>query len=888
MADNFTGHISGTPVDLRVVEFFKSSPSAPLRDHLLPDDANDYICLGHFDLIHVREVPQKGDSLRSIEADHQSQHIQNSNYTSPLYLLHYPDASANLKKFWDVPLCCMAVSRIHFSPFNSQGLSLENENGMEPYIQVLKDAVMNLANQSQDPSLGDISVLIEGEWVHCVFYHTLELGDIAAVLKSNSMASCLHVLRRLLETAPVGDVYSYCGVHTALLGENTSVHAAAEIWDATGKAAEPYSCHGASDAIRQTLPNASIRFSVHSSRCAELFWEDLSTIPGIPKSRSFVIGTADAILDMSGCTLETYLEYTRGLLWKTYALPKSGSQGVIQVDMHDAFDDVISRIGIPYGAIFESARLPEKNIPPDCLLAIQNNLRQKLAKVTKTFGQEPWAAALSAQTNTLITMMENCVMDDLSILIWPSVSALMERLNSVSTITLDQASDIRSFLDKWDILKSDITRLEGQLVQSPELYASRYYTPATLMVFYMALLNAYNELLLSVNQDKHRQDFIPLITYDVEPRANTLCILDSACGSGGSPAEIEYEGRTPLLVSLPVSLMFRPFDVSNILCHEMSHYTGDSTRLREKRFHSILHACAAMIAKAWCLDGQIKYRLRGNSSEDILEKIIIKLKDCYHEICKENHFYLNQAKIFLPQALSQVFLDQNFQSTLVAKYLSTEVLRKSFIEYTQKFSPYMRYEILKDLKADLETLLLLYQECYADLAAILCLGLTEQEYFLSMFYWEWKYIGARKQSNEHKLQLLSFQAALVLDVVSACKLVSKSSFNRAASQEMLEAFQQWREQVRYYQDEMAKKGDVQFLNSDNKLIAIQGEYLSLKSYLTQCAQKLTEGLKNQDTAKKQAEIRKMLSAVAAGPDFKEVHKIIADYRSSLFYSRAMP
>ena len=887
MADNFTGCISGTPVDLRVAEFFKSSPSAPLRKNLLPDDANDYMCLGHFDLIHIREVPKKGDALRSIEDDYQSQYIQSSNYISPLYLLHYPGESAELKKFWDTPFCCMAVSRIHFSPFHFQGISHETENGMEPYIQVLKDAISGLSaqppEQAPDGSLGETSIFIAGEWVHCVFYHTLELGDIVAVLKSNSMESCLHVLRRLLETAPVGDVYSYCGVHTALLEAGTSARDAAGIWDAGWTAGKSYSCHGAVDSIRKTLPNASIRFSVHSSRCAEQFWKDLSAIEGIPGNISFVIGTADAMLDMSGCTLETYLEYTRGLLWNTYSLAKDSGQDLVEIDMHDAFDDIISRIGVPYGEIYKDARFPEKNVPHTCLFAIQENLRQKLANVSGTFGQEPWATALAAQTNTLITMMENCVMDDLSILIWPSVSALMERLNSISSITPEQALGVRLFLDKWDILKSDITRLEGQLVQSPELYSSRYYTPATLMVFYMALLHAYNELLLAVNQDDYRQDFIPLITYDVEPRANTLCILDAAYGAGGSSANAHYDGNTPLLVSLPVSLMFRPFDISIILCHEMSHYTGDRTRLREQRFDSILSACAARIAKAWLLDGQTEYPLRANGSSEVLKQLRNELRECYHEIYGKDAIYLNQVKQGLPNVLSQIFLKQELQSKLIAKYLNGESLRRNFIEYTQKFTPYMRHKLLQDLKTDLERLLLLYQECYADLAAILCLGLTEQEYFLSMFYWEWKYIEARKQSSEEQLQQLSFQAALVLDVVSACGMVSERSFARGVSQEMKEAFQRWKEQVKYYQDEMGKKGDVLFQGSKEKLIAIQGEYLSLKRYLTQCAQELTEGLKDADIAERQATIREMLSAVAAGPDFKAVHKIIADYRRAQFH-----
>lgn len=173
-------------------------------------------------------------------------------------------------------------------------------------------------------------------------------------------------------------------------------------------------------------------------------------------------------------------------------------------------------------------------------------------------------------------MMGNCITDDLSILIWPSVKALIDRLSYLfaqsSKIGRKQESEISEFLNCWDILENDVSRMEGELSQKPELLSSRYYIPATLLAFYMSLLHKYNEFLLAANGETG-QSYIPLITYNVEPRASTHCILDP---STDDPNKEVYQKVTPLLVSLPVSMLYSPLETVIVLCHEMSHYTEPS------------------------------------------------------------------------------------------------------------------------------------------------------------------------------------------------------------------------------------------------------------------------------------------------------------------------
>lgn len=361
--------------DLRVVEFIKASSASPLRDQL-NQDANNYVCLGHFDRFHAHKVERASNVFLSIEQDYRS---KNNNYTYPLYLLHYPIDSSILDTFWDTPLCCMAVSRVHFDPFSKREATAE-KGGKEQDIADLQKALASLSDELPNgcPRLGETTILVEGELVHCVFYHTLELGDIVAVLKSNSMGSCLHTLRRLLETAAVGDVYTYCGIHTALfMGD--SVETAAKKWEEAFQTSRKYSCYSVETALQERLPIASIRFSVRNARCAKKFWDTLPLDP--PEGVSFVTGTADAIVHLDKHTFLELVTYIKGLLQNRYPVA-NGRENTFEVDMYDAFDDIITRVGIPYGDVYSGAEIPKRRWSTNKIQHIQDALKRSVGKLS--------------------------------------------------------------------------------------------------------------------------------------------------------------------------------------------------------------------------------------------------------------------------------------------------------------------------------------------------------------------------------------------------------------------------------------------------------------------------------------------------------------------------
>ena len=161
------------------------------------------------------------------------------------------------------------------------------------------------------------------------------------------------------------------------------------------------------------------------------------------------------------------------------------------VSMHDAFGDIITRLGVSYDKTYGLAPAPGPKESIPALKRTQESLKNAVGDLPDK--QTRWFPILAAQIDSLITMMGNCITDDLSILIWPSVQALIDRLSYLSKgnyrIGRKQEAEIGEFLNCWDILENDVSRMEGELSQKPELLSSRYYIPASLLAFYMALLH---------------------------------------------------------------------------------------------------------------------------------------------------------------------------------------------------------------------------------------------------------------------------------------------------------------------------------------------------------------------------------------------------------------
>lgn len=847
--------------DLREIRFAKASSQNDFGK-LLNDAVEDsYICLGHFDVIKVAKLrPANDETIFDIinNACHnncESTDIggrlddKNSNYEYPLYVIN-DDFSEKINNFWEEKLAYFAVSRVHCSEVN--------ETPQKDVLKMVKQLEKEYPCTSSDKNVGEVTLKIKNQLVHCVIYNTLELGDVSVITKSSSLVSCLTFLKELLQFENVGDVYSYCGIHKDLISDRI-----------TSTQKELIQIEGSDK--KETLafadekvPFISIRFSVRSIRYAESILEKLNLWDKV----FYITGTADAILQMNDTAAEDIINVFKKLINETFEF-KDGDISK-NISIFEAFDDIITRIGLEFGDISKRSKKPWEIAEKNLNFSKETDDFLKEIRVHVSDKNPAWLHVLLIQYNTLKTMLRNCVMDDLSLLIWPSVSAFVQRLSCLCVDSERQDivksnsrffSDIKVFLNGWSVLADDIAHLESQLTQNPELQAARYYIPSTLLSVYMAFLDKFNQALKGINSDNEYVEYVPLISHDIGNRISTICILDPSNYSK------KYSGKCPLLVSLPVSMMYRPFETIVSLCHEISHYSGEESRLRERRLQGIVNSSAGLLSIAWKLDGRV-YPLKVETTE-VIENVSQKMMKLYEDVVPASYdkLYISTIQKILPPILSEIVINTEWQMRFFYANIKGAEDAKVFMQYASNYVPKRQYDILNKLHSRLQNLLLLYRECYADLVAVISLQLTKEEYFYGMFYREFEMVHSgieRKEDDQLKLQLLQLRCALVLSTFPE-NYFTQSRSGVALDGHSLDRYKDWNKTVECFINSFSTKKEIYYSNSESskKILVYPCEYLHLKDYLQECRNVIEKNEQNrEENGNIKKELREILNLVS--------------------------
>lgn len=864
-------------MDIRVVDLIKltEGPLLPKEEQGERDNINTFICLGHFDIIQVRNLLVNQDApntFADIWNDYRQRksEYQKKQYIYPLYIIHSDD-SEKLDLFWEKKFPCLMVSRVHFDIVADE-LSpqdrLKKALNSNPYFEI----------QPSEPNCNDvdISISFRGEEIHCVFYQTMELGDIAVIIKCNSLNVGLEVSQTIEKYKNVGDIYSYCGLQKNLFDEHVSY---GEFYS---KEEEVHK------ALHNQIPYVGMRFSIHSVLFSNLLFNKLGCLDKV----RFVTGTADTLIEFTNEISCMDLVEIIKILDGDYEYNSTAKR----YTHYHAFDDIITRVGLQYNAdpaysktaneIF-SSKIHDSDGQKEVLNQLQKIKEIVERQETKDHAPNNWIVALTEQVHLLITLMNNCVMDDLSLLIWPGVRAFIMRLYELSqqldVFTPEYISEIEEFLDSWLILSNDIVHLESQLVQNPKLQAPRVYVPSALLAYYMALLDQFNELLLSMEKgydgkDRQQISYIPLIAHNIQQRANTICILDpSRCQDGR-----KYTGACPLVVSMPVDLMYYPEQMSAVLCHEFAHYSGNCARHRDIRFKKILRTCCGLLLNMWRLDGRkdgISIPLiQGKNAIDYLTQVISeKVKQKNNEI----KYYIDHMREGLFSIVSGIYLARDTWASVLTNYCDSTVLEKDFVGYYKQFTPIAQQQAVKELEASLSSLLLLYHECYADVMVNLCLGLTKEKYLTNMY--EREISLNDPQSSILRIQKLAFQAALVCHAVNFDH--SSPEFNNAQSKnsheyvEFLKAVDYYMNQLQFSQ--ISRDNDISSYTS-NDILFIQAEYIPLVEYLKECATSVTRKLKSIPCAiEERNKLVKMFQTVESDVNINQLRQDVDKYHYKL-------
>lgn len=199
--------------DVRAIRFIKSSSKAPIRYN----KKARYICLGHFDLMDIDCIASySNEPLSRIQSDRTSGNESKFKYTEnhiySLYILKTADKSQSkeLDDFFKSTSTYTVVTRIH--------CDYPNTKEIKPFTQIITEHCLDNKNKSvrvfcnneKENSAGVLHLSgavagektvqdsIQYESVDCVLYNSLELGDTVAIMKSQSLAAILEVVRYIM------------------------------------------------------------------------------------------------------------------------------------------------------------------------------------------------------------------------------------------------------------------------------------------------------------------------------------------------------------------------------------------------------------------------------------------------------------------------------------------------------------------------------------------------------------------------------------------------------------------------------------------------------------------------------------------------------------------
>lgn len=861
--------------DIRVVRMAKSSSHTKLTNILekmaditknrkeenRPENMN--LCLGHFDVMMIdgetaveknplhwmiddyNKTSDLGRMLGQISEEERKRSDATSYF--PIYmLLQIVEPSSEvmhtLTEFWGLCANYTVVMRLH----------RDRSNGQEPFRNLLLERLKCIDEDEGgvcircDKTVSDFyaNFAVEGNGIriHCALYDSLELGDVVAILKGNSLRMILQIQRWLYESKYVNDAYSYCGIRYSLLQ----------------KAIMP-------EKQIKRIPKTKIdyvetRFSVRNS---DIAWNLLDKSG---RKGYFVTGSSDALIHDEN--LEEPL-----LLQRLCAL--------IHDEMfYNAFSAVVTRVGLenrkpPRHVGEEPSEQSCKEIKLSA--ALIDWLSTQYRKSSHPDG-EIYAYSLEKLVSSLNAMHSNSVTDDLSKLMNDGIEALLMQLEYYQTHNYWYESlgeELQAFLDQWSSTTNEILHLESQLFQHPELVPVRFYIPAMILQFQQLIVKKAMEVVRKIDNTQ-KSEYIPIMLPKSQNNTQTRAILD--------PKEVEeYTQKSPLCIFVPIHMLYHPYRVSVILCHEIAHYCGHSIRNRPMRNNTIkqcmaYYATVRMIIEMGLISGgTTPNELREN--EEILNKVstcaVRMAHDLDHLMAEDvQNGYLEDVLRVFDENISIIITDpkvitkmvktlQTGQSNAAQQRICDKITLEGYSSYAN-----LVCNCQEHMHRCLEPLL---RECFADVLMVLLSDCSFDDYYRCMFHDEYENLE-KKQYAPHEdrdaIQETSYETQTDRMALVACCINSirpgwcdhtlaenRNDLWKDMTCDKVDVWYQSEEKDTFSRDWMKK-----YERSESSAYALLGyEAELILKYLGECAKSINAKLDDQHNLKDVEKLREQIN-----------------------------
>ena len=697
---------------LRLSKTFIFSPES-----LAQRDGNVRLCFGYFDALKVECLPSDNDVnwLENIwlQEIRESKDIAPELYKHPLFIMAQGDKAWKNSNdaFWHKKSEYLLVSLAHF--VNVLG---KKENTVLPLVDrftEVKEIISNIVRQ-------------HNEKVQVSFYHSIDLSDMVIIWKTDYLNEVMKCLKQVYMANVIGSMHTICSFSV-----KKSV------------------CRKYQD--EELLDFVSFRFSVKNANAASCFFSLIRQQQHFAKwfiQKPFLtIGSEDIDFvchNIAPSDLQDFM----------YEIFENK-------DLNDyfklAFNESLTHIGI----ILDSQK-PEKehdfyvdeNLSVRCqvLFHFFKELRKKLVDC-ETEANYSWMKLVSVQLNTLINMSQLCVLDRFCYLMLDSVQSFCEifeqwvykgvKINSHS-LTL-----IQKYVRSWGILMDQTVRTDGQFTQNIGVSPAFYDIPISLLEFY----SAFTRRCITFLQSKDKRDIQNYYALFLMPNLCRRTKVQDVFRKNEPPTD------RLLYVDIPLDYLYKPRLVIFQLCHEISHYCGDSARCRESRKDSLTEILSLLTAQVFQINDfavvrqiqlSLNEKLTSCSPFYYLKKTIETLLDGLQKSIRTGEWLL-WIDTYVERRPDDSYTRQNMRNRLIS---NAQWLGSVFLEQIQQ---------------SMQEIFYLYNEGYADISMIYLLRPSYQEY-MDLYQQEIIWLNQDDETDftekEHKYWLLAQRVALVTQTIS--------------------------------------------------------------------------------------------------------------------------
>ncbi len=516
-------------------------------------------------------------------------------------------------------------------------------------------------------------------------YYTLNLSDLVILWKSRSLSKIFKAIQLLYQDPAIGDLRSIPTIYLPSLLQQKD----------------------APRVENERIPLVFTRYLVRNAQMAQKFFHAMSQYQ--VETPFLSTGMEDLNTISTDVNSEDLLVRIRVQLTEQAA----------SIPFQKAFLESETYLGVKeqgaYSEYKEDSQLINKC--KELQKSFINMRQRKLETGNWDAADGDWIRVAEELYNALLDMSRSTVADGFCYLILESADLFCKELNAISKPDSLQIRYIQRFLRGWGVLMEQSMRQDGKFSQKPGYSPALCQIPAALLEFYLAFNSQCCRILQELSEDGYTFCFLLVPKLCRRIKVNVIIQKKPPC-------------NRLLYVDIPYDLLYEPSQVMAHMCHEISHFCGETWRLRDVRKSKFLRIFARELASAM--------NLFTHSPENLI----------YRKLSNENDLplYLDDLVDKLFEVLGKFLMSENEIQELLdaSRYRGKKTKDETETDYVDSYAKQVKviagqHGLLAALRESpdhpqgyffwtMREFKELFQECYADISMIHLLDLDYEQY----------------------------------------------------------------------------------------------------------------------------------------------------------------